>query len=110
MEQDDYETVMLFRVDKQDASDVYALMPEVPADYAGNLVTCYQHVGQHGSADLHGCIARSRPAKPEEYADLKRELEQLGYRVKVRQRATWRMRENLLRELRGQGKGLAACL
>lgn len=52
--------------------------------------TCssYVHVGQHGSADPHYVINKTRAATPVEYADLKRELESepYGYRLKVYQK------------------------
>jgi hypothetical protein len=63
--------------------DVIALFPELPFDRDGLYCTSYEHVGQHGSADYHGCVCLTRPAKPHEYRDLARELENRGYRLKV---------------------------
>jgi hypothetical protein len=67
--------------------DVIALMPTLPADHRGH-VTCYQHVGQHGAADYETVIRQTRPATPEEYTPLKRELERApyGYTFTVRAR------------------------
>lgn len=45
----------------------------------------YMHVGQHGAADPR-IVADTQPAQPQEYAALKAELEQIGYRLDVRQR------------------------
>jgi len=83
-------TPVVFRVwiDYKDAK-VFALFPTDFADNYGVLCGCYQHVGQHCSADYHHCIRHSRPAKPEEYADMKTELERIGYTLRVIQRATY---------------------
>jgi hypothetical protein len=42
------------------------------------MATCYARVGQHSSYS-HGWYVKTRAAKPEEYAALLRELEQIGY-------------------------------
>ncbi len=84
-------TIVIFRRDKEGI--IFALMPELPADNQGWYCTCYQHIGQHCAADYYGCIAQSRSANPDEYADLLIELEQRGYHVEVRQRATPVMHE-----------------
>ena len=78
---------ILFRVSKNDASDVYALMPCIPADNHGRYCLSYQHIGQHCEADYHGCIAKSRPATLKERQPLARELLQIGYRFKIYARA-----------------------
>ncbi len=85
MEIDKKETLVIFRHEEQ--GGVYALFPEDRFSYDLSC-TAYQHVGQHCGADYTGCIARSRPAAPEEYADLKKELERVGYRLKIRKRWT----------------------
>lgn len=84
MEKDNYKTDVVFRVDKTGKfkGTVYALMPHEVSTLNG-LVTTYQHVGQHSSAEYRYCIAQSRPATPEEYKDLKEELESIGYDVNV---------------------------
>jgi hypothetical protein len=48
---------------------------------AGNLMS-YMHVGQHSEASIEFCVA-CHLATPEEYADLKTELESIGYDLKV---------------------------
>lgn len=84
MEKDNYKTDIVFRVDKTKGfkGTVFALFPHEVSTLDG-LVTCYQHVGQHSSAEYAYCISRSRPATPEEYKDLKEELESIGYDVNV---------------------------
>jgi len=84
-------TIVIFRMDRE--GNVFALMPELPADNYGTYCTCFQHIGQHCAADYYGCIAESRPATPAEYADLQAELQQRGYEMEVRQRATYAMHE-----------------
>jgi hypothetical protein len=84
-------TVVIFRVDRVGA--VFALFPELPADYQGFYCTCFQHVGQHCAADYFGCIADNRPATSTEYADLFAELKQRGYDMKVKLRASSDMHE-----------------
>ncbi len=79
-------TIVVFRVDRQGI--VFALLPELPADNHGGYCTCYEHVGQHSSADYFACVASSRPATPTEYADLANELEQRGYGLDIRERVS----------------------
>jgi len=61
---------------------VIALLPDLPANASG-AITSYEHVGQHGAADYAGVMAETRPATPDEYARLLRELTQRGYQVRV---------------------------
>jgi hypothetical protein len=97
MEQDTEETLVVFRKYKKKHLDdwhkktgipvILALFPEiieVPSKY---LCSCYERLGQHGSADYYGCVRElTDPATPEEYADLKEELESTGYKLKVRKK------------------------
>ena len=97
MKQDTEETLVVFRkYKKKHLSDLYkdtgrpeilALFPEiieVPSKY---LCSCYERLGQHGSADYYGCVRElTDPATPEEYDSLKKELESLGYKLKVRKK------------------------
>ena len=66
---------VIFRADRSGPSkgEVTAVFPTVPADYAGILMTCYAHIGQHGGCSFVW-YRTTRPAKPEEYADLLAEL------------------------------------
>lgn len=95
--QDDEETPVLFRVHrspKKYGNEVTAVFPCEPSDYSGYTMTCYAHVGQHGSCDFDWYY-KTRAAKPEEYADLKRELESApyGYRLKVYKRMAGHLRD-----------------
>jgi len=86
---------VLFRVwrHRTMGSGVIAIFPTI--DEGGGRVQMFEHIGQHGAGDLHGVINRTRPATPEEYAPLKRELEGAPYRYRLRvvQRASRRLRE-----------------
>lgn len=83
-------TDVIFRRDLCDGV-VYALFPDEPSDVRGVYCTVYQHVGQHGQADYQMCVGSSRPAKPEEYADLLAELVDIGYDdLRIKQRRTRR--------------------
>lgn len=53
--------------------ELLALFPTEEWGRHGQDITCYAHVGQHGSA-CRSLLRRGRPAKPEEYADLLSEL------------------------------------
>lgn len=102
--QDEHETPVLFRVHRapmKHGSDVTAVFPCEPADYAGRTMSCYAHIGQHSGCDF-GWYHQTRPAKPEEYADLKRELESApyGYRLKVYQKITPKHRDAFNAEVR----------
>lgn len=82
---------MVFRVMRE--GDVLALMPSIPGTYEPHTCQSYARLGQHGPADYDLCIAASRPAEPEEFASLKRELESLGYVVAPVRCASPKMRE-----------------
>jgi len=77
-------TDVIFRVDtsKDWKGTIFALFPHDVADNKGN-VTSYQHVGQHSTADYNHCIKTSRIATENEYKDLKKELECLGYNLNI---------------------------
>ncbi len=70
-------TKVIFRVLD---GEVVALFPELP-DSATTWRTCdcYARIGQHAGADPWLVIGNSRPATPDEYAALKRELEDVPY-------------------------------
>lgn len=60
---------------------VVAFFPGLEANVG--RVQDYMHLGQHGESDYEWYLS-CKPASPEEYAPLKKELEQaFGYRFKV---------------------------
>lgn len=91
-------TPVLFRTDRK-LGDTYAIFPTVPHDVNAHYVTVYQHVGQHSGGHLQGMIASSRPATVEEYSSLKRELERIGYSLRVLVRTPRNAREPLVANL-----------
>lgn len=77
-------TIVIFR--KFRDGDVIALFPCEPGTNDPWTCQSYMHVGQHGSAssELH---TRTKPASEQEYRDLKRELEAIGYNLTVKSRS-----------------------
>jgi hypothetical protein len=68
--------------------DIIALFPRIPADINGNMCESYQHIGQHGAADLHGVIDNTVYAIPKEYTALAKELRSIGYHLDIGKRVT----------------------
>lgn len=70
-------TIVLFRAERSGPykGSVTAVFPYLEESHG--LVTCYAHVGQHGACS-RGWYRGTRPATPNEYADLKAELESYG--------------------------------
>ena len=75
--------VVVFRKFKD--GEILALFPNIAWTNDGQC-TSYMHIGQHGGADYSHCIAITKPATANEYSGLKRELEQRGYSLLVKQR------------------------
>lgn len=73
-------TQVIFRTDRI-GGEVFALFPHLREPHG--RIRCYAHIGQHGAANYQTCIDISRPATPDEYAPLKRELETIGYKLNV---------------------------
>ncbi len=68
---------VMFRKYTDKSAEVLAVFPYTAHDSSGFLVACYAHFGQHGSAHMAHVMAATRPAKPEEFAELHRELKQI---------------------------------
>ncbi len=79
---------------------VIALFPATAYNTDPTLCLSYEHIGQHGAADGRGIIAKTTPASPEEYRDLKAELESMGYNLKVYQREALALFEARLAQIR----------
>ena len=84
-------TDVIFRKNKTEdfKGEVFALFPYEISTCFG-AVTSYAHVGQHSSADYDHCIQTSVPATEDEYADLKKELEEIGYDLNVRRKINYK--------------------
>lgn len=82
-------TVVIFRKfhkkEDRDGDNIIAMFPEIQAN--DNRYDCqsYQHIGQHGAAS-YSLVDRTKLATAEEYAELKAELEAIGYDLTVRKR------------------------
>lgn len=78
-------TPVLFRADKHDGTlHITAVFPTQAGTCDALTMGCFEHIGQHSACSL-GWYHTTRKATPDEYADLKRELEAqpYGYRLKV---------------------------
>lgn len=96
-------TPVLFRIERRKGGEVTAVFPCEPHDMSGNNMTCYCQVGQHGACSFEWLATGShRLAKPEEYADLQRELESepYAYRLQVYKRLQPWMRAEHAKEIR----------
>jgi hypothetical protein len=80
---DKEKTVVVFRVWKG-IGTVIALFPGI--DEGRGYCSSYEHVGQHSGADYSGVIQKTRPATPNEYQDLLKELRRIGYNLTIRRR------------------------
>lgn len=80
-------TRVIFRKFKD---EILALFPALAGDMQP-YKTClsYGAVGQHSAASVE-LISKTRPAKQEEYQNLKLELERAGYELKIAHRFTQR--------------------
>lgn len=79
---DKFETNVVFK--KFPGGDIIALMPNDSwQDGSGKtLVTSYERIGQHSGASPE-LLEDLADATPDEYAELKIELEKLGYRLRI---------------------------
>lgn len=76
---DDHKTdVRFYKIAK---NEVLAYFLNENCDNQGNK-TSYQHIGQHGACSPE-FIKGKRKATPEEYKDLKSELEAIGYNLNI---------------------------
>jgi len=80
MEQDTYTTDVIFRKEKD--KTIVAIFPYSIYNQKG-LVDCYAHLGQHSGCDYNHMVNTTKLATPVEYADLKKELEGVGYKFRV---------------------------
>jgi len=76
---DQYTTDVIFRKWK---GEIIALLPHEVCDRSGS-VTSYMHVGQHSGANYSHIVRNSTLATEEEYSDLKKEMEHIGYNIRI---------------------------
>lgn len=109
------QTPVIYRV-WRDSGGTIALFPTIPSSCDNWYeMQAYERVGQHGGADYNHVIRMTRLAKPEEYADLHRELTGIGYDLRVYKRETRQHRaireaeyNRIARELNEHAAELAA--
>lgn len=83
---DQEQTEVIFR--KYRDGEIIALFPYLP-EFRYTSCMSYMHIGQHGTAHLE-LINNTKPASPDEYQDLYKELEGLGYNLRVLKKMSWR--------------------
>lgn len=85
METDKDKTKVWFLVNEKEENnnDLFGYFPEANYnDFSTTTKTCYSHVGQHSACHVD-YAKESRLATPEEYNDLKIELESIGYNLEI---------------------------
>jgi hypothetical protein len=80
-------TKVIFR--KFPSGEIIALFPEIAYDQYGYYCMSYMHIGQHNGASPD--LLNTKLAVVHEYADLKAELERIGYNLQVCKRITQNM-------------------
>ena len=73
---------VMFRKYRDKSAEILAVFPYEVHDRSGRFVTCYATIGQHGGAQMEHVLSATRPAKPDEYAELYRELQGIYERAK----------------------------
>jgi len=81
---DKHQTTVIFRKFKE--GDIIAFFPYETERY---ITPSYMHIGQHGDSDYSELINRTKLAHPNEYENLKKELEDIGYNLKIAKKANW---------------------
>jgi hypothetical protein len=77
-------TLVKFRVHPAN-NDLFAFFPQLKASFNGyrhDNKVCYSHIGQHSECNIE-YVKECRPATESEYLPLKRELESIGYTLKL---------------------------
>lgn len=76
-------TITVFRKFR---GEIIALFPAERWNNYNYDCTSYVHLGQHSAADYNYVVSKSTLATPDEYADLKAELERIGYELDIKQK------------------------
>lgn len=77
-----FKVKVIFRKFKN--GEIIALFPEI---VGRRYVSSYMHLGQHSDADYSHVVQGTTLATPDEYMELKKELEKIGYIVVVGKKA-----------------------
>lgn len=81
MEKDEFTTKVIFKIEAPCEIEGRKLPRDIVAFFPENMM-CYSHIGQHSEYSVEYCHD-CKPATPEQYADLKAELESIGYNLEV---------------------------
>jgi hypothetical protein len=79
---DAQKTTVIFRRYKD--GQIIALFPALKWNDTSEAITSYVHEGQHGAANYKWVIFNTRKANPSEYYDLAKELEGIGYNLRIK--------------------------
>lgn len=83
-------TKVIFRKwSKKEGGGIIAFFPEIPADVYGYDMQSYEHTGQHGGSKYELLLRTTHPATAAEYDNLFKELELIGYNLRIVKRATY---------------------
>ena len=82
MKKDTHKTKVKFLIHKHDKSDVFAYFPDIKFTDEVNMYSSYAHTGQHSACHLYYTFECNN-ATPEQYNDLKNELEGIGYNLEI---------------------------
>ena len=93
-------TPVIFR--KEFGDSVIAFFPTLPGNMHISTCQCYAHIGQHSTAHID-YYKGTDPATPDEYKDLLKELQWLGYDLKVYTRWQQNFHTERLEVLRSYG-------
>ena len=86
MKQDKHKTKVIFLMEKPEGDlpcNVFAFFPEGKYSHWENgTFSCYAHLGQHSACHID-YANECKEATPEQYKDLKTELEGIGYNLEI---------------------------
>ena len=97
--EDKTDVIFIFWDDEYISDRIDALFPGLAGDMNPSTCLCYSHVGQHSAADLDYMLSINRLANESEYSDLKRELEQIGYRLNIIDKPTEKHKEQRINQV-----------
>jgi hypothetical protein len=79
-------TLVKFRKEISNHDQIVAVFPKLKHNsrlYGNDVYVCYSHIGQHSPCNKDWIFGETKPAKEHEYASLKKELESIGYDLKI---------------------------
>jgi hypothetical protein len=68
---------------KDEYNDVVAVFPYDLGTNNSETMSCYAHIGQHSSCHSDWVVSSHKNVAPNEYSDLKEELESIGYELEI---------------------------